>query len=231
MGDEKARIGFPRAFSSPIPVLFPFHPIHSLPSPSIRSRGLRPLASSSWPTACPLDHAGQKSPQRRLCPEKFYTCIHLVGGTSNVRMAVASEWLAGPGPARSFFRSPALGLLAAPALPRGSLCCARRGRRTCQAVQIRSGSHLAAQSLCVCVCVCVSVRACVCARVCSRLPSHTNAGPRTQFSLSMATVTHSFGDRPTPERAAPAKREQPWLRGSRPGRKREPPRPRGSGPG
>ena len=135
----------------------------STPSPSRPQDSFLGLAHLG-PEGYPLDHSGQEPPQKRLCPEKFHTCIHLVGGTSNVRMAAASEWLAGPGPARSFFRSPALGLLAAPALPRGSLCCARRGRRTHQAVQIRSGSHLAAQSLCVCVCVCVCECACVCVR-------------------------------------------------------------------
>ena len=164
MGDEKARIGFPRAFSSPIPVLFPFHPIHSLPSPSIRSRGLRPLASSSWPTACPLDHAGQKSPQRRLCPEKFYTCIHLVGGTSNVRMAVASEWLAGPGPARSFFPQPGLGAS-------GGACAAARilvlrPPRPSHTPSCTNPKRLASRGP-VCLCVCVYVCVCVCGRVCA----------------------------------------------------------------
>ena len=205
----------------------------STPSPSRPQDSFLGLAHLG-PEGYPLDHSGQEPPQKRLCPEKFYTCIHLVGGTSNVRMAVASEWLAGPGPARSFFPQPGLGAS-------GGACAAARilvlrPPRPSHTPSRTNPKRLASRGpvclcVCVCMCVCVCVRACVCARVCSRLPSHTNAGPRTQFSLSMATLTHSFGDRPTPERAAPAKREQPCLRGSRPGCKREPPRPRGSGPG
>ena len=167
MGDEKARIGFPRAFSSPIPVLFPFHPIHSLPSPSIRSRGLRPLASSI------LADSHTIRPLRPRVPTKapvtgifFFTCIHLVGGTSDVRMAVASEWLAGPGPARSFFPQPGLGAS-------GGACAAARilvlrPPRPSHMSSCTNPKRLASRGpVSVCVCVCVCVCECACVRVCA----------------------------------------------------------------
>ena len=222
---SRARSHRPSLSSSPSTPSTPCPPPPSAPG------GFVPWLRASWPTAIPLDHSGRESPQKRLSQEIFFylhsSCRGHLGRSDGRGLGVAR----GPGASPIFFSA------ARPwgfwrRLRRRADPCATPAAAVAHVKLYKSeAARISRPSLCVCVCVCVSVRACVCARVCSRLPSHTNAGPRTQFSLSMATVTHSFGDRPTPERAAPAKREQPWLRGSRPGRKREPPRPRGSGPG
>ena len=164
MGDEKARIGSPRAFSSPIPVLFPFHPIHPFAPTPFSPLGLVPGPGASWARGLSIRPLRPRAPSKAPVPGKILylhsSCRGHLERSDGRGLGVAR----GPGASPIFFPQPGLGAS-------GGACAAARilvlrPPRPSHTPSRTNPKRLASRGP-VCLCVCVYVCVCVCGRVCA----------------------------------------------------------------